>query len=188
MHKFVLFNSFYRGVFTSVWFHWYFYTWKEFVYFNCFIEGNLPLCELTKMVFSILETFIYLKNIHLHTSVFQFISLKNNFVWVEYYSVSYTLICFPAEKYTPLCQLTKLMFLHLKIFSEDFNWRIFTSVRVDKDGVFTPENVFLLEEYTPLWELTKLKILYTQRMYTSMRVLFTFFSLENIYLCACTQK
>ena len=45
-------------------------------------------------------------------------------------------------------------------------------MRVDKDGIFTPENVFLPEEYTPLWELTKLKILYTRRMYTSMRVFF----------------
>ena len=51
---------------------------------------NLPFCELTKMVFSILENVIYLKNINLYASVSQCISLKNTFVQVDYYGVSYT--------------------------------------------------------------------------------------------------
>ena len=72
---------------------------------------------------------LYLKNIHLPTRFFQFISLKNNVVRVKYYGASYTWIFFPAEKYTLLCQLTQLLFSTL----ENIFRRIYSSVRVFLD-------------------------------------------------------
>ena len=147
------------------------------------------------MVFSILENVIYLKNINLYASVSQCISLKNTFVQVDYYGVSYTWIYFPAEKYTPPCQLTKLMFSTLgNIFRRNYS-----SVQVFLD--------FLIEKYLPPCELTKmvflhLKMFFTWRIYTfngvdkieniiylkNVHLYASVFPLENIYLCACTQK
>ena len=124
--------------------------------FNFFIDEHLPLCKLTKIVFSTLENGIYLKNIHLCMSVFQFV-----------------------------------------------HWRIYTSVRIDKNCVFTLKNVIYKknihlstslkkrfnEEYLPLCELAiivflHLKMLCTWRIYTSVWLLISvFFYLKYIHLC-----
>ena len=73
-------------------------------------------------------------------------------------------------------------------FQDFFHWRIFASVRVDLDGVFTPENVILLKEYTPLCELTKLVLSTLQKsfirgIYTSVQISFIFLNEDFLPLC-----
>ena len=109
-----------------------------------------------------LEYFFYLKNIHLCMSVFQFLLLKNTFVWVDSNGIAFTWISFLPEEYTPLYRATKTVFS-------------------------TPEKK-LSKLYTPLCELTKmtfstLKMFYTWRIYTSVQAHFNFFNVEYIYLC-----
>ena len=61
-------------------------------------------------IFTTPENIIYLKNIHLCTSVFHFFLLKNTFVWVDSNGVSFKWICFLPEEYTPLYKSTKTVF------------------------------------------------------------------------------
>ena len=84
---------------------------------------------------------------------FLYLNMFYTSVPVEKTRIYYT--CKFFDEYLPLFQLTRMVFLHLKMF-------------------------LLREEYTPLWELTKwcflhLKILYNKRMYTSVRVFFDYF-------------
>ena len=81
------------------------------VFFNFFC-WRIPLCELTLMVLPSLEYVFYLKNIHLGTSQLKwcFLHMKEKLF----------------KEYTPLCELTKMTFSALKMFS---TWRIYTTVQ-----------------------------------------------------------
>ena len=93
----------------------YFSTWRIYtsvwVFFNFFC-WRIPLCELTLMVLPSLEYVFYLKNIHLCTSRLKwcFLHMKKKL----------------SKEYTPLCELTKMTFSTLKMFS---SWSIYTSVQ-----------------------------------------------------------
>ena len=90
--------------------NWSIYTCVR-VFFNFFC-WRIPLCELTLMVLPSLEYVFYLNNIHLCTGWLKqcFLHLKKKL----------------SKKYTPLCELTKMTFSTLKMFS---TWRIYTSVQ-----------------------------------------------------------
>ena len=102
-------------------------------------QEYIPLCECFSIfhwrisIFVWVENNIYLKNIHLCTSVFQFLLLKNTFVWVDSNGIAFTWICFLPEEYTPLYKSTKTVFstLEKKIIQI-----IYTSVWVDKNDIF----------------------------------------------------
>ena len=118
------------------------------------MEEYLPPCKLTIMVFLHLKLFLPQEYIPL-CECFSIISM---------------------EEYLPPCKLTTMVFLHLKlilttrintsvrVFFNYFYGRIYTSIRVDYNGIFTLETVF------------------TIRIYTSVQVFFNF-SLKNIKLC-----
>ena len=97
-------------------------------------------------------------------------------VWecIEYFKIYF------IEEYSPLCELTKMVFLHLKIVSK---WRIYTSMRVFFKICFCKLTiiVFLTLEY--------LNIFSTRRIYSSVQVDKTYvFYLMNIHLCASWWK
>ena len=130
--------------------------------FLIFFHWSIPLYELTILVYPTLEYVFQQKDIHLCASWLNWCFLR--------------LKIFPKEV-TPLCECFQLKeYFQLKNIKVRvswlrrcsytwkcfFTWRIYTSMGVDKvENIIYPKNVHL---------------------YASV------FPLENIYLCACTQK
>ena len=111
-----------------------------FLHLKLFLpQEYIPLCECFSIfhwrisIFVWVENIIYLKNIHLCTSVFHFFLLMNTFVWVDSNGIAFTWIGFLPEEYTPLYKSTNIVFstLEKKIIQ-----RIYTSVWVNKNDIF----------------------------------------------------
>ena len=153
-----------------VFLHLIFFTWGIYtsvqVFFKLFYEEYLPLCELTKMVFSTIENYLYLKNMHLSASVIQFFSMKNIYPcprWLKwcflhlkmlstnriFTSLRVFFILFSIKNIYLCVSWLKWCFLHSKMFS---TWIIYTSVRVDWNDVFYNQNYFISQKYIPLCE------------------------------------
>ena len=126
-----------------------------------FFHWRIPLYELTILVYPTFEYVFQQKDIHLCASWLNWCFLR--------------LKIFPKEV-TPLCECFQLKeYFQLKNIKVRVSWLRRCSYTW---------KCFLPEEYTPLWELTKLKILYTRRMYTSMRVFFHW----KIFTSVCVHK
>ena len=139
-----------------------------------FLEEYLPLCELTIMVFT-LENVIYLKNIHLCVIVFSFLFIEEYPLLWELTKMKFSTLtdCLLHEEYTPLSERFSI-----------FQWKIFTSVRVDKNVVFYIWKCYLLEEYTPLCVFKK-KLMKNLNLCMSLLkccFLHLFFYQKNVHL------
>ena len=129
-----------------------FFTWGIYtsvhVFFNFFNEVYLPLCKLTKMVFSTLENVLYPKNIHLSARVIQFFSMQNIYPCSSWRKcIFYTWKCYLPIEYIPLYECF------------DF---------------FSMKNIYLCANWLK-WGLLYLKLFHTQKIYTSVRVFFNHF-------------
>ena len=125
-----------------------------FLHLKLFLpQEYIPLCDCFSIfhwrisIFVWFENIIYLKNIHLCTSVFQFLLLKNTFVWVDSNGIAFTWIFFLPEEYTPLYKSTKTVFSTLE--KKNYPNNIHLCVSWQK-WHFLHLKCFLPEEYTPL--------------------------------------
>ena len=89
------------------------------------------------------------------------------------------------QRFSNSMQADKMVFLHEILFS---TWRIYTFMRVDLlfstlKNVLYPQNIHLWLKKC----IMHLKILFTRRLYTSVRVFSSLFLLNN-YLCASWLK
>ena len=142
-----------------------------FLHLKLFLpQEYIPLCKCFSIFqrriynFVWVENIIYLKNIHLCTSVFQFFLLKNTFVWVDSNGIAFTWICFLPEEYTPLYKLTKMVFfLHMK---KNYPKNILLCASWQK-WHFLHLKCFLPEVYTPLYKHISI---FQCRIFTSVRV------------------
>ena len=142
-------------------------TWRIYtsvqVFSNFFIEELIPLCELTKIVFSILENGVNLKNICFCLSVFKpkmFFYLKNIHLCTSW--LKWCILHWKIFK-TSVIYIYHSAIIHLCDFS---SLEVYTPPHD-----YTPPLFFLPEVYIPLWGNTPL----------------WFFSPEVYNLCAIMQ-
>ena len=163
---------------------------KYFSMKNIYLSASWPKwCFLNFKVLSsrriYSSVYVLMKNIYLCSSVLKccFLHLKI-FLPEEHTPLWKCLI----EEFSPLCELTEMVFSTLeKVFYSNnlhlsvsvfhiFQWRIHTL----KTVFFTPENVFYLKNIHLCASWLKWCLLYLQlfsnlRIYTSVRVFFNFF-------------
>ena len=112
-------------------------TWRIYtsvqVFSNFFIEELIPLCELTKIVFSILENGVNLKNICFCLSVFKpkmFFYLKNIHLCTSW--LKWCILHWKIFK-TSVIYIYHSAIIHLCDFS---TWNIYISVRLYNSVIF----------------------------------------------------
>ena len=170
----------------AIWLKWDFYTRTIYtwVFFN-FFYWRLPLCELTIMVFPTLKHFFNPKNIHLSKMMFSTLRFPPA----------------PQRRYSSVLVFNWRIFTSVRVgvfytWKQIFTQRIYTSVQVDKNGIFYTKIFFLPEQYTPLCKC--FSIFSRKKIYicvswlkwcflclkSYLRVFFNFFKMKNIFPCA----
>ena len=98
-----------------------------------FFYWRLPLCELTIMVFPTLKHFFNPKNIHLSKMMFSTLKFPPA----------------PQRRYSSVLVFNWRIFTSVRVgvfytWKQIFTQRIYTSVQVDKNGIFYTKKVFYL--------------------------------------------